>query len=351
MKALRKTLLLGVVLISISLLARLAGAQTADQDQSTNDASQATSPNDDLPPPPSVAGGGELGPDYVIGPEDILSVDVFNVPDLKQTVRVDNDGTITVKLLGRVKAAGLTTKQLKEELQTDWGKDYLENPEVSIFVREFHGRPVSVIGAVEKPNLYQLPGPRSLIEVLAMAGGLAKRTNGGSGRTLYVIRKGGFGALDPVSGMLQVAPDEVEIDLQQLLYSHDDALNIPIQPFDIISVTKAGIVYVTGEVRKPGGFTLEDKDNVTVLQALAMAEGLSGNAAKKAARIIHRNHDGTLKETSVDIGKIQDGKAQDVQLLANDVLFVPNSRAKYAGKRTAESVVATLTGLIVFRGL
>jgi polysaccharide biosynthesis/export protein len=354
MKTRRQAFLLGVVVfVSISFLARVAGAQS-DQDQSapsTGEGSQATSPNDDLPLPPSVAGGGELGPDYVVGPEDILIVDVFNVPSLKQTVRVDNDGTITVKLLGRVTAAGLTTKQLKEELQTEWGKDYLENPEVTIFVREFHGRPVSVIGAVEKPNLYQLPGPRNLIEVLAMAGGLAKRTNGGPGRTLYVTRKGGFGVLDPTPGMQQVASDQIEIDLQQLLYSHDDSLNIPIKPFDIISVTKAGIVYVVGEVKKPGGFTLEDKENVSVLQALAMAEGLNGNAAKRAARIIHRNQDGSLTETAVDVGKILDGKSQDVQLVANDVLFVPNSRAKYAGKRTAESVIATLTGLIVFRGL
>ena len=349
MKALRKTLLLGLAVVSISFLARSSRAQSADQNQPAVDAT--TSPNDDLPPPPSVEGGGELGPDYVIGPEDILSLEVFNVPEMKQTVRVDNDGTITVKLLGRVKAAGLTTKQLKEELQTEWGKDELVNPEVSIFVREFHGRPVSVIGAVEKPSLYQLPGPRNLIEVLAMAGGLARRASGGAGRTLYVVRRGGFGTVDPVPGMRQVGADEIEIDLQQLLYYHNQALNIPIQPFDIITVSKAGIVYVTGEVRKPGGFTMEDKDNVTILQALAMAEGLGGNAAKRAARIIHQNRDGTLTETPVDLGKIQDGKAQDVQLAANDVLYVPNSRAKYAGKRTAESVIGTLTGLIVFRGL
>lgn len=349
MKALQKILLLGLALISISFLARLAVAQSTDQDQQTDPL--AVSSTDDLPLPQSIAGGGELGPDYVIGPEDILSIEVLNVPEMKQTVRVDNDGTITVKLLGQVKAAGLTARQLKEELQTDWGKDELVNPEVVIFVREFHGRPVSVLGAVEKPGLYQLPGPRTLIEVLAMAGGLAKRGSGGTGRYLDVTRRGGFGALEPVPGMKQIGPDEEEIDLQQLLQFHNNALNIPIRPFDTINVAKAGIVYVTGEVRKPGAFTLEDKDNVTILQALAMAEGLDGNAAKKSARIIHQNRDGTLSETAVDLGKIQDGKAQDIQLAANDVLYVPNSKAKYAGKRTAESVIATLTGLIVFRGL
>lgn len=349
MKALQKTLLLGIALVSVSFLARGVRAQTQNQDQTTDPL--AVSPADDLPLPQSIAGGGEIGPDYVIGPEDILSIEVLNVPEMKQTVRVDNDGTITVKLLGQVKASGLTAKQLKAELQNEWGKDELVNPEVEIFVREFHGRPVSVIGAVDKPGLYQLPGPRTLIEVLAMAGGLAKRTNGGAGKYLDITRKGGFGALEPVPGMRQIAPDEEEIDLQQLLYFHNNALNVPIQPFDTINVAKAGIVYVTGEVHRPGAFTLEDKDNVTILQALAMAEGLTGNAAKRAGRIIHQNRDGTLTETPVDLGKIQDGKAQDVQLAANDVLYVPNSKAKYAGKRTAESVIATLTGLIVFRGL
>src|SRR5579864_5666354 len=99
MKALRKTLLLGLAVVSISFLARISRAQTAAQDQPAADPS--TPANDDLPPPPSVEGGGELGPDYVVGPEDILSLEVFNVPEMKQTVRVDNDGTITVKLLGR----------------------------------------------------------------------------------------------------------------------------------------------------------------------------------------------------------------------------------------------------------
>jgi polysaccharide export outer membrane protein len=111
------------------------------------------------------------------------------------------------------------------------------------------------------------------------------------------------------------------------------------------------VVYVVGEVKKPGGFVLEDKEHVSILQALALAEGLTSNAAKKAARIIHRSEDGSLSETPVDLGKILNGKTLDVALAADDVLFVPNSHAKYVGKRTAESVVGTLSGLIIFRGL
>lgn len=353
MKASRSVLVLILAFsFSILLLARSGFAQTtSDNTSSSSNDSQEASADDNSSSNTSIAGGGNIGPDYVIGPEDLVNIEVFNVPEMKQTVRVDNDGTITVRLLGKVKAAGLTAGELKHELQTEWGKDYLQDPEVTVFVKEFHGRPVSVIGAVEKPGLYQLPGPRSLIEVLAMAGGLAKKNNGGPGKTLYITRKGGFGVLDPALGMKQIASDQVEIDLEKLLYSHDDALNVQIKPFDIVSVTKAGVIYVVGEVKKPGGFTLEDKDSVTVLQALALAEGLNVNAAKRAARVIHRNSDGTLTETPIDLGKVLEGRVQDVTLAANDVLFVPNSRAKYVGKRTAESIVGTLSGLIVFRGL
>src|SRR5215471_4057639 len=102
------------------------------------------------------ATGGTLGADYVIGPEDVLTLEVLNVPELKETVRVENGGTIPVKLLGHVKAAGLSTAQLRANLESEWGKTYLEDPKVTVFIREFHAQPISVVGAVEKPGLYQL---------------------------------------------------------------------------------------------------------------------------------------------------------------------------------------------------
>jgi polysaccharide export outer membrane protein len=360
MKRCERVFLLAIAfLISISSFSSVsvAAAQSvepSDVVKSTPDALQETqpaSPEDAASSVSSPIGGGTLGPDYVLGPEDVVNIEVFNVPELRQTLRVENDGTIWVKLLGRVKAAGLTTSALRRELESEWGKTYLENPKVTIFVREFHGQPVSIIGAVERPGIYQLPGPRTLVEALSMAGGLVKRTNGSAGRTLYVTRKEGFKDLEMVPGIRQVAPNQVEISLKLLLYSRDVGLNIQVKPFDIISVSKAGIVYVAGEVKKPGGFLLDDRDTFTVLEALALAEGTTASAARRSARLIHRSDDGTLSETPVDVGKILNGKAEDVILTANDVLFIPNSRAKYAGKRTAETVIATLTGLIVFKGL
>ena len=344
-------LLIAGALISAFFLTCFVATRAAAQDNPLQEAgSPATDTENDVPSVATASGGGVIGPDYVLGPEDVLTVSVFNVPELKQTVRIENDGMISLRL-GRVKAAGLTTKQLQKTLEAEWGETYLEHPQVTIFVQQFHAQPVSVIGAVEKPGIYQLPGSRSLIEVLSMAGGLVKRPNGAAGRTVYVTRKGSFEESPMVDGMRQITANQIQIDLKKLLYSRDVGLNIAIKPFDIVSVTKAGIVYVAGEVKKPGGFLLDDRDTFTVLEALALAEGPTSNASKKSARIIHRSDDGSFSETRVDVGKILNGKGEDVVLAANDVLFLPNSRTKYVGKRSAESVVGTLSGLIIFRGL
>ena len=322
------------------------------------DPNQGQEPADDLQPEqgtqadaPSVDGGGGVaGPDYVVGPEDVLSLEVLNVPELKQTVRVENDGTIPVRLLGHVKAAGLTTSQLRANLESEWGKTYLEDPKVSIFIREFHAQPISVIGAVEKPGLYQLTGPRTLVEVISIAGGLGKKSSNPPGRFLYVTRKGGFDDLQLAEGMEQTAPDQLEIDLRQLVQTRDPALNIKMKPFDIVSVSKAGIVYVIGEVKKPGGFIMEDREKVTVLQALSMAGGFGPYPKKSAARIVRRPDDGTKVEVPIDLGKVMKGTAEDVELAANDILIVPDSKGRYVGARSIESAVSIITGVLVFGG-
>jgi polysaccharide export outer membrane protein len=339
---------LGLVFLSC------AGLLAQDQDQQ-QELGEPTSQSVDLPPQdtsPAVAPAPEapaLSTDYVIGPEDVLDIDVFNVPELTKTVRVANDGTISLALLGHVRAEGLTTTQLRAELESKWGRTYLENPQVSVFVKEFHTRPVSVIGAVERPGLYQLTAPRTLIEMLSMAGGLAKRSSAPAGRTVYVTRKEGFADFQPVEGMELVASDKVEINLQRLLYSREAALNIEVKPLDIISVSKADVVYVVGEVKRAGGFVLEDRERITVLQALAMAEGLSGTAAKGSARIIRRSQDGSRTEIPVNLSKVLKGKSQDVELAANDILFVPTSAGKAAVKRAADAAIGTVSGILVYR--
>lgn len=289
------------------------------------------------------------GPDYIIGAEDVLKIEVLNLPELTSTVRVSNDGKIELPLLGEVPASGQSVQQLRRGLESKWGESYLESPQVSVFIKEFRAQPVSVIGAVEKPGLFYVTGRRTLIEMLSEAGGLGRRPSAPAGRTVLVTRRGGFGQLQPVKGMRFVAPEKIEIELHPLLYSHEDALNVEIKPLDTISVSKAEVVYVVGEVRKPGGFVLEDRESLTILQALAMAEGLNSTSAKHAARIIRKSEDGSMVEIPVNLGKVFKGKSPDMELIANDILFVPDSTGKMAAKRGAEAAVQTISGVLIWR--
>ena len=329
---------------------RISSSPTVQRTDDQNPSAATAQKTDDSQNTSTFAGESAVGKDYVIGPEDVLQIHVFEVNDLNETVRVANDGTIAMPLLGPVTAAGLTPDELRNNLERELGKNLLQHPQVSVFVAEYHAQPVSVIGAVEKPGLYQITGPRTLVEMLSMAGGLSKRTSGPAGSTLYVTRSSGFSNVPRVPGIHQIAPNKVEINIKSLLYSHNDGLNIPIKPRDIISVARADVIYVTGRgVMKAGGFLLEDRDQVTVLQALAMAEGLSPDAAKNQARILHTKEDGSKVETRLDLDKILKDKAPDPVLAANDILFVPNNAEKAALKRGSDIVLSTLSGILIFR--
>lgn len=285
-------------------------------------------------------------PNYILGPEDVLEVEVFNVPELKETVRVAADGQVALPLIGRVQAMGLTTDQLRQELADKWGENYLQDPQVSVFVKEFKARPVSVIGAVEKPDLYYVKGQRSLIEVLSMAGGIGKHS--GSGRTVVITRKSGFKDLQVVEGMHVRGPDQIEIDLNRLLYTRDPGLNIEIRPLDTVSVSNADVVYVNGAVKLPGGFVLDDRPTVTVVQAISMAGGFTTTAKRGGAKIFRTQKDGSKIEVPVDMGKVLKGKADDITLAANDILYVPDSRTKVAGSRAVDVSVSTLSAWLIW---
>jgi polysaccharide export outer membrane protein len=289
-----------------------------------------------------------VGRDYTIGPEDVLEVEVFNVPELKRIARVSNDGMIGLALIGRVKAAGLTVDQLRDQLEARYGETYLQNPQISVYVTDYRAQSVSVIGAVEKPGMYQLWAPRNLIEILAMAGGLAKKATAPAGRTLVITRKGGFGDLQVVDGMRLLADDKLEIEIRKLLYSQDPGLNIAVKPFDTISVAKADLIYVVGDVRKPAGIVMEDRDELTVLQAVAMAEGINRTASKNKARIFRKSEDGGKIEIPVKVGDILAGKAADTTLVANDILFIPDSQGKVIAQRALEAGIATVSGILIF---
>jgi polysaccharide biosynthesis/export protein len=302
-----------------------------------------------------------------IGPDDLLDITVFEAPDLNRTLRVSANGEISFQLLGAIKAGGLTPRQLELILQESLRRTYMKDPHVGVFVRELQSHPVSVVGAVKRPGVFQIRGTKTVLELLSMAEGLADD----AGDTVLVMRgasvshsigKENEGTASPrtvpEAGAIAVTriptddvPDEiVEINLKSLMDSVDPGFNLPIHPGDIVKVPRAGIVYVVGEVKKPGGFVLRNNENITVLQALALAEGLTRTSLKSQARII-RTDQATDKriETPIDLGKILASKSSDTLLQPNDILFVPDSSAKSAFYRGAEAVLSTATGVAIYR--
>ena len=278
--------------------------------------------------------------DYQIGPEDLLDISVFEVPELSRSVRVSASGEISLPLLGIVQAAGHSPRQLEQLLTDRLRETYVRDPQVSVFLKEYKSDPVSVVGAVKVPGLYQIQTQKSLIEVLAMAQGLSEGPQILPGRTIIIARKQRPGAVE--------AADTLEIPIKALLQDSDAQWNVPIYPGDVIKVVPAGKFYVTGDVNQPGGFTLTDYDSVSAIQAVAMAGGTKKTASLKEAVIIRRDVAGNRVEEKGNLKQVLQGKSADAQLEANDILFVPGSVSKEAAIKALEASIQVATGVLVW---
>jgi polysaccharide export outer membrane protein len=285
---------------------------------------------------------------YILGPDDQLTVQALHIAEINdKPVRIDMAGNIRLPLVGQVRAAGLTVEQLENELTAKL-KTIVQEPEVTVGIAEFKSQPVSVMGAVKTPGVYQVQGRKNLIEVLSASGGLEQD----AGDSVRITRRKEWGAVPlpgahpDASGQFSVA----EVNLRELMQAKDPLLNIEIQPQDVVTVPRASLVYVMGEVRKPGGFTLRDKETVSILQALSMSEGLGPMAAAKNARIL-RATDGKAQrqEIPVDLKQILAGRAEDIALRPDDILFVPNSASKSAFTRGLQAALEMGTGVVVWR--
>ena len=323
------------------------------------------------------ADSSSLHGDYQIGPEDLLEISVLEAPDLNRVVRVTDDGGISLALLGSIRVAGLSTRELQVALEDRLRQTYMKDPQVSVFVQEMKSHPVSVFGAVEKPGVYQIRYAKTLIEVLSMAQGLAND----AGDTVIVERHG-IDAADPVLATLlnpYAPPDatsasdaaqpglykpgqpsdgntgveSITINLKNLLDSNDIRSNVLVHPGDMVKVARAGIVYVVGQVHKPGGFLLKTNENISVLQAIALAEGVTPNSKGKEARIfLAAGAGGTSKEVPINLDNILAGKAPAPLLKPNDVLFVPNSAGKetlHVLEQSTAGIVGALGGAAIYR--
>lgn len=288
---------------------------------------------------------------YILGANDQISVDVVELPEFNsKSYRVDEDGTVSLPLIGRVRAAGLTLRQFESEVETQLRRQ-VRNPHLVTNLVETRSQAVSVMGAVNTPGIQQLQGTRSLFDVLAAAGGLKQE----AGDVITVTRQADEGTLDLPGAVRDPATGRTtaEVKVRDLLQLRDSHANITVLPHDEISVPKAQVIYVIGNVRKAGGFTISEGRSVSVLEALSLAEGLAADASPAHARILRRNGAKVTdrERIPVDLKKILNGKVEDVALQPEDILFVPDNVTKRASTRALETALQTLSGVIIWRGI
>jgi polysaccharide export outer membrane protein len=291
---------------------------------------------------------GELRSTYILGPDDQVTVHAADVDEISEKpVRVDMNGQIRLSLVGRIKAAGLTVEQLENAIALRL-KEYVKEPEVSVEIAEFRSQPVSVIGSVKNPGVHQLEGRKTLVEILSLAGGLADD----AGYSVKIARRLEWApiplasAANDASGKYSVA----EVPLREILNASKPEENIVIKPFDVVSVPRAEMVYVTGQVQRAGGYILRERESLSVLQALSLAGGLGAGAAPKNARILRPAGAGASREEiAIDVKRIMTGSAKDVPLRAEDILFIPENAPRKAITRAAEAALQVGTGLAIYR--
>ncbi len=285
---------------------------------------------------------------YLLGPGDRVSVNLGTLKEIEiRPAAVDLDGDIDLQHVGRVHAEGMTVQALSREIETRLAK-LVRRPQVTVEVTEYGSQPVSVLGSVNKPGVHQLKGRRNLAEVLALAEGLRPE----AANTLVITRVKRSGTLPLPAARVDASGEfsTAEVDITALVEGRNPTLNIAMRPNDVVSVPKADIVYVLGSVKKPGGFVLGDREHMTVLRALTMAEGLLPMAATRDARILRsRGAEQKAELVAVDVKGILASKKPDEPLRPNDILYIPNSAAKSVGLRALEAGVQIATGVVIWR--
>jgi polysaccharide biosynthesis/export protein len=312
------------LLISGPALAQTAGAGT--QDQSAN--SKPSSPSSG---------------DYKLGPGDVLTVSVVDAPEFGGKFRVSDEGMVEIAgVSAPVQADGETPIEFAHDIRRALiDAKQLRDPKVSVFVDEYHGRTITVLGSVSKPGVYPLERRSTVLDGLSMAGGALP----GAGNAVTIVRgPASAESTGTVVGSVQI------IDMSRLLQGGDPSANVQVESGDVISVSSAQVVYVVGAVVKPGGFTMTDPSaGMSVVQAVAMAEGFTRIAATNRGLIIRQStSDGARSEIPVDLSQMLTGKRTDVILAPNDILYVPESGAKKTLKAMYDVAMAAAEGVAIY---
>lgn len=272
-------------------------------------------------------GSGAAGP---IGAGDLLEMTIFDTPELSGKLRVSNGGDILLPLVGSLHVAGLKAEEAQNLIRqkfVDGG--FLKDPQVTVFIAEYATQGVSVLGEVKNPGIYPAFGSHHLLDYISAAQGLTPL----AGTSVTVTHASQAGDPQHVKMTAGATPKPEN--------------NPEILPGDTIFVERTGIVYVVGDVARPGGFPMDHDEQLTILQAVALAQGTNSTAAKGSAKLIRTTSQGR-QEIPVNLKKILTAKATDLAMQDNDILFVPSSAAKGAMK-TFESALPAAAGASVYR--
>lgn len=240
--------------------------------------------------------------DYLLGPSDVIKISVFRQDDLSLTVRVDGEGMIVYPLLGQIKAAGLSVSQLGEKISALLADGYIKKPQVSVFVQEFRGKKATILGNIKEPGLYELQGYTTLLELISKAGGLTKEAGGQA-----VIKRGVNTNIGGVEHVLTV-------DLRRLVEQGDTSENVEVKDGDSVFINKAGIFFVTGEVKKPDAYKIEP--GTSVIKAVTIAGGFTDRASRGGVNIIRQAEGKEVVLTKVTMDEL---------VMPDDVIVVPET--------------------------
>jgi polysaccharide export outer membrane protein len=281
--------------------------------------------------------------DYQVGPEDLLGVQFFTLDELNRDVRVNGRGEISLPLVETVKVEGLTTQQVEHRLTELYEKRFLRNAQINVFVKEYRHQRVAVTGAVAKPGYHELIGPRTLLEALAIAGGLMDTASD----VVHLIRRRSIPepapAVKVAAGATQSFSPDAEttvIDLRRLLMEGALELNFRVQNGDVIHVPFAGFAFVLGEVREPGKVPV--KQELTVTQTVALAKGVTAIAAQNDISILRFDDQGQRITLKVALDRVTKGEDPDIPIKENDIVVVPD----HLGKRTWDTMKSLIRGSI-----
>lgn len=287
---------------------------------------------------------------YVLGPGDNLTINVVDIDEFgrdSKPFRIDLDSTIDLPLLGVIRAADLTLGQIRTAIAAKM-KKYIKDPQVTVTISEFHSQPVSILGAVNEPGVHQLEGNKTLFAVLSLAKGLRPD----AGDCINITREKTRGAIPLPSGHLDSTEQfyTAEVSARSVMEAKSPQENIQVMPNDVISVPIAQLVYVVGSVQRAGGFSLNERQSISILQALSLAGGLDRTADPKRAKVFRAIAGAAARtERPLNVKDILSGKSVDEPLNANDILLIPTSISKSAGLKVLEAALQTATGVAIYR--